>query len=497
MRIIQILFIFFCLCFLSLPAQNRQFTIQVETDDCLKLLNEKLQKRQLGNYSFKKKPSINKNENHFYSIYLNKKKEANLFQYLENSDCIKSLEEVPKTTFASENVPNDTLYPLQWNLSFIDANIAWATRFQQDTILIGIVDSGTDFTHPDLQNFYTNIMDPVNGLDDDNNGYIDDFRGWDFGMEDNDAQIVEGIGLDHGVQMTSLSAAPTNNLHGIASAGRIVQYLPIKITNDQGSIGDPYEGVAYAIQMGCDIVNCSWTQNLLTNYAKSVIEMASENNILIVAAAGNFDNENPTYPCAHDDVLCVGAIDEQGNKTSSSSFGEWIDIASPGINLWAAKPNGSYSTTGGTSGACAFTSGAASWLVSVYPNESSAKIKERILLGAKEHIGLSNEHQNKLGEGALNLYSAQEQGNSNFSNLITWPNPSNGDFHIQFRLKKMQTYDLRILDLRGRELMKEKLDNLQIGENQLNLNIRLQSGAYFLVLNGGNSNFLEEIIIVN
>ncbi len=481
---------------IGLQAQVKQFNFQFEHPNCVYELNKEFKLRNRNNTLLRKMPGVSKS-NPFYSLKLDPVKDKKILDFLENESCILNLEVVPKTTFASSLPPNDTLYPVQWSLPFINAEEAWALRDQKDTILIGIVDTGTDFNHPDLQNYYTNILDPINGVDDDGNGFVDDYRGWDFGDEDNEAQIAIGIGLDHGVQMTSLAAAPTDNSHGIASAGRYVKYLPIKISDSQGVIGDPYEGVAYAIAMGCDIVNCSWTQQVITNYGKSVIAHAKENDVLVVGAAGNFNNTSATYPCSHPDVLCVGAINESGNKTNTSSFGNWIDIASPGLNLWAAKPEGGYGISGGTSSACAFTSGAAAWLLSVFPEESSITIRDRILNAAKENTNLSVEFEGKMGVGLLNIFSSQEYQSSELSDFIVWPNPSNGEINLQFRLNKLENYKLYLFDLLGREMVQRNLNNLQLGDNQLNFKWAVKSGAYYLILKAENSFFLQEIIIEN
>ncbi len=492
----RLLFALFILTFLSLKAQKRHFNFQMEDVSCFENLNIRLAKQKQHTIPLHKM-SVSANLNYYYSIQLDIDRDSSLLHHLKHSACVQNLEMVPKTTLATIFIPNDTLYPAQWNLDFIDAPEAWGIRNPTDTILIGIVDTGTDFDHPDLQNFYRNEADPENGLDDDGNGLVDDYRGWDFGMVDNNAQIADGIGLDHGVQMTSLAAAPSNNLHGIASPAPMVKYLPIKITNDQGGIGDPYEGVAYAIEMGCKVINCSWTQSAITNYGKSVIALAKEKGILIVGAAGNFDNNNPQYPCADPTVLCVAAIDDSGEKTTVSSYGPWIDIASPGLNMWAARPGSNYGLAGGTSGACAFTSGTAAWLFSIFPEEDGTAIKNRIMEGAKEHSLLFEPYLTNLGTGTLNMFQAQENEEKSFSGLEVWPNPSNGNFSVTFRLVEMEDYSLFIFDVLGREIVRKTMDNLQLGENQVDLNLVLKSGAYYLVLKAENTFFLQEIFIGN
>lgn len=480
---------------MNIVAQENKFILEVAGEDCIRDFESYISRSEFStDYS---KMYGSSTQKAFYTVKIHASKFHLKYSNLTSNPCIGKLEKVPETILANATTPDDPLFSSQWSLSEIEAELAWSLRNPEDSILIGIVDTGTDFNHPDLQNYFINKNDPVNGIDDDANGFTDDFRGWDFGEEDNDPQINTGFNLDHGMEMTSLAAAPTDDGIGMASAGRTISYLPIKFSDAAGNIENPYEAIAYAIEMGCDIVNCSWTQDASTSYAEFVMDLAIEKDVLIVAAAGNFDNSTLRYPCAFDNVLCVGAIDESRDKSGVSSYGSWIDIASPGSNMWAAKQDSTYFKTGGTSAASAFTSGAAAWLRSIYPTETAGDIKTRILKGSSAHESLVSVGKNQLGQGILNLYGAQVYGEPEFESMVLWPNPSNGTVHIDFRAQKQKKFQLYIYDILGRKLVDQQLDNIQLGDNQLDCNFYFKNGQYILILQAENSRFQTEFVIVN
>jgi len=137
--------------------------------------------------------------------------------------------------------PNDTSLPSQYYIGLINAENAWGITKGDTNIVIGITDTGWDPTHPDLiGNVKKNYADPINGFDDDLDGYTDNFLGWDLGMNDNDA-LWESTG--HGVNVTGIAAATTDNVTGIAGVGFKTRFLPIKISNSVGQLKQAYQGV--------------------------------------------------------------------------------------------------------------------------------------------------------------------------------------------------------------------------------------------------------------
>ncbi len=204
---------------------------------------------------------------------------------------------LPELTFT----PNDTLLSQQYYLGLINAFNAWNINQGDTSITIGITDTGWEPAHPDLiSKIKINYSDPINGVDDDNDGYIDNYYGWDLGMNDNNALFES---TSHGVAVTGIAAAATNNTTGIAGVGFNTTFLPIKISNAAGFLTHAYQGVVYAADHGCFIINCSWGSYENSRFQEDIIKYAQINHgCLVVAAAGNDNLETPFYPASYEGV---------------------------------------------------------------------------------------------------------------------------------------------------------------------------------------------------
>ena len=378
--------------------------------------------------------------------------------YWTNTNVIEYIEQLPETFFSTDTLPSDPYYPFQWEHSFVNSAQAWNLLSTNDSnFLVGIVDSGSDFDHEDLKHFHINPNDPINGVDDDNNGLIDDYRGWDFGEYDNDPSIVNA--LPHGREMTSLVAAHTNNGIGMSAMSYNVKYITAKISSDMGQIFDPYEGITYVVDQGAKVVNCSWYQNVSTKYAQDVIDYALSKNALVVASAGNDNSDQMVYPASYSNVIGVGAIDNTGLKTSVSNYGDWVDIFAPGKDIYVAYPNNTYFTTGGTSVSCALVSSACSLLRKLFPNENPTQIITRI-----KRSGQPITNTNISGK-YLNLFGAAQ------SEVITdfkiFPNPSkDGTVSIDLPFAKNNTPILiEVYNVLGRLMYRQKIVFRKWGKN--------------------------------
>ena len=169
--------------------------------------------------------------------------------------------------------PNDPSYSLQWGLSKINATTAWDVEQGDTSVVVGDVDSGVEWTHPDLsENIWMNRNEiPGNNIDDDNNGYVDDIRGWDFAgadyqnLQGDNNPAPTGFNNEHGTTTAGTACAVTNNSTGVASIGFKCKVLAIKVSADNdsrapgglGYIIAGYQGIVYAALMGADVINCS------------------------------------------------------------------------------------------------------------------------------------------------------------------------------------------------------------------------------------------------
>lgn len=315
-------------------------------------------------------------------------------------------------------IPNDEKIGNQYYLSKIHAYQAWDISQGDTNTVIGIVDSGTDLDHPDLiGNLKYNYNDPIDGIDNDNDGFIDNYRGWDMGDMDNDPQVIAGGGNSaHGVHMCGIAAASTNNVSGVAGVGFRCKFLPVKMNdlNDQYIAG--YEGMVYAADHGCKVINCSWGgQQNAGKYGQDIVNYVTFNrDALVVAASGNSNSDIPFWPASYDNVLSVGATgpDDERMFISNSyatSYGYYLDVCAPGsgiFNTWDYPYF--YKSISGTSMAAAVTSGAAALVRSHLPALTALQTAEKLRATAdKIDILPSNlPYFEKLGTGRINVFKA-------------------------------------------------------------------------------------------
>lgn len=338
---------------------------------------------------------------------IRKLNQLKLFDYVERYV-------LPQLTYA----PNDTAIGNQYFLNLINAFNAWDIQKGDTNIVVGITDTGWDPSHPDLLgNVKKNYADPINGIDDDNDGYIDNFMGWDLGMDDNDA-LFESTA--HGVYVTGLAAAVTDNITGVASVGFKTKFLPIKISNSAGILTKAYQGIVYAADHGCFVINCSWGSFFPGQFQKDVINYAViDKGCLVVAAVGNNDNDTLFYPAAYDGVLSVAASEQSDFKKNNSNYGYYVDISAPGEAMFTTGSAGSFGLNGGTSMAAPVVSGGAALVKAQFPSYTNQQIAALLRTTADDLNSLNPLYIDKLGKGRLDLFDALTTINPQFLDLTS------------------------------------------------------------------------------
>lgn len=313
--------------------------------------------------------------------------------------------------------PNDPDVTNQYYLNLVNAYTAWDIQKGDTNVVIGITDTGWDPSHPDLiNNIKKNYDDPINGFDDDNDGYTDNFLGWDLGMNDNDA-LYEST--SHGVHVSGLAAATTNNGTGIASIGFKTKFLPVKISTAAGVLTHAYQGIVYAADQGCQIINCSWGSYAKGKFQQDVIKYAQQKGCLIVAALGNNSTETKFYPACYDGVLTVAATDQNDSKKNNSNFGYHTDICAPGEAIYSTVGFGTYANNGGTSMASPQVAAAAALVKAQFPSLTNAQIIARLKATADDISPQNTGYDDKLGGGRLNVYTALTAVNLEYIELDT------------------------------------------------------------------------------
>lgn len=314
---------------------------------------------------------------------------------------------------------NDPLTSNQYYLDLIRAYDAWNITTGDDDITIGIIDTGIDTDHEDIvNNLWLNTADPIDGEDNDGNGYVDDYYGYDFADEDNDPNVQNG---NHGMIVGGIAGASTNNGKGIAGVGYNTKVAALKgFRTSNGTSNGLYEAIVYAADMGFDVVNLSWGRmGLPLQSEQDIINYAVlEKNMVAIAAAGNEGGkpteQNKFYPASYENVLSVGASDASDNKSSGSTFNYSVDLLAPGVSMYSTIKNDSYTNGGpGTSYAAPQVAAAAALVKDVFPNLSALQIMERVRSTADDiyDIGNNSDYEGKLGKGRLNVLRAVSESN--------------------------------------------------------------------------------------
>jgi subtilisin family serine protease len=310
----------------------------------------------------------------------------------------------PNFALEKTAVPNDPSFSSQWALNNtgasggvadadIDAPEAWNLATGSSGVVVGVIDSGVMYNHPDLaSNMWVNPGEiPGDGLDNDANGYIDDIYGYDFANNDSDPMDDDG----HGTAVSGIIAAATNNNVGVAGInwGGKIMALKYARSGFVASTADVIEAVNYATMMRRDYgVNIRATNNSygIFGYSQALadaIQAGGDSGILFVSSAGNSNTNNdfgPQYPANYplNAILSVAATTRQDLKASFSSFGPTtVQLGAPGLDVLTTRLGGGYSGFSGTSAASPVVAGVAALLWDYAPYATLPEIRQAILDG--------------------------------------------------------------------------------------------------------------------
>lgn len=262
--------------------------------------------------------------------------------------------------WALETFPNDPDFPSQWWLSRIRAPAAWDYATGSSSITIAIVDSGVDYSHPELD------------------GKI--IGGWDFVNNDADASDDNG----HGTSVAGIAAAESNNTLGIAGVSWGAQILPVKVLDwaGLGSYEDLAAGIIYATDAGAAVINLSLGGSAPSELLKQAVDYATSAGVMVIAASGNSGTSGVLYPAKYSNVITVSATDSGNQVASFSNYGPEIDIAAPGQDIYSTNTGQGYATRSGTSMAAPIISGAAAILLGLPGNNAPSLVRQQLLITA-------------------------------------------------------------------------------------------------------------------
>jgi subtilisin family serine protease len=286
-------------------------------------------------------------------------------------------------------VPNDTLYrQFQWNLRRIGMEQAWDLRPDAADVVVAVLDTGVDLSHPDLK---PNLLSDL---------------GYDFLNDAPSPQDDES----HGTAVAGIIGALGNNREGVSGIAWHVKLLPIKALNSQGRGPDSVmvKAILYAADNGARIINISSTGTRYSAALETAVQYAQDKGALIVAAAGNTGNGDNSvdYPAAFDGVIAVAAIDDKDQLATFSQRQSYVSMAAPGVDVpstaWAGAGRGPYASQSGTSIAAPHVSGAAAILWALRPDLTAADIANALETNADK----VNSTDPGYGAGILNVARA-------------------------------------------------------------------------------------------
>jgi subtilisin family serine protease len=365
-------------------------------------------------------------------------------------------------------IPDDPRVTDQWHLQHTNAYGAWDIVRGDTTrhAVIGIVDSGIYWNHPDLAgNIWVNaaedangngIFDPAdnNGTDADSNGFIDDVIGWDLGDNDNDP--VESSSMIHGTPVAGAASEVTNNDFQGAAIGFRARLMPIKVFNSLGQLAQAYQGMIYAGDNGAQVINCAWgLRGPYSQAEQNIINALHDEDVLVIASAAGFGDTVRVYPGAYDHVMAVASTDRNDHRASFSGHGTWVDICAPGVDILTTYPQNQFATYSGTSFSAAQVSGLAALIRAWYPQLPVDFVETLIEVSADSIPG----NNGLLGAGRINCYnalaiiSASDPATPDaFSLSQNYPNPFNAATVIRYVLPSMSDVRIDIYDILGKRV---------------------------------------------
>jgi subtilisin family serine protease len=316
-------------------------------------------------------------------------------------------------------IMNDPAIHKKWGLAQSDALSGWQLTTGSREIVVAIVDTGIDINHPDLKkNLWRNPGETgldkngknkaSNGIDDDNNGYVDDIHGWNFNAGNNDLTDNHG----HGTHIAGIVGAEGGNNYGVTGVAPKVSLMILKYFDPNSAsdnLTNTIKAFNYAVQMNAHVINYSGGGLEFSDKEYAAVKRAEQKGILFVAAAGNEHTNsdfNKYYPADYDldNIVSVTAINPTLRVLSSSNYGEQtVDIAAPGENIYSTLPNQRFGPMTGTSQATAFVSGVAALLMA-HNRDFDAKAVRKYILRTGDRLDWLK--QKTRTSRKLNVYRA-------------------------------------------------------------------------------------------
>lgn len=441
--------------------------------------------------------------------------------------------ELPDTT-----IPNDAFFNRQWGLyndgswtppgngmnmvadADVDMELAWDIETGDPNMIIAVSDSGMNFGHTDIaERVWQNEGEIAgDGIDNDGNGYIDDFQGWNWAYDNNNISDDHG----HGTNCGGIIGAISDNNKGYAGGNWNSKLMNLKCLNSDNTAytADMANSLYYAVDMGAKIVSMSIGGSQNSSVMSNAVQYMAEHNVILVACMMNFNNSVPYYPAAYsltyDNVIAVGSTDGDDRRTkpffwdpqSGSNYGSHISVVAPGNFIYGLSNTGNgYSTYwGGTSQATPLVAAIASLVLSVNPQLTPAEVRNIIQQTAEDQVGSPSEDTAGFdiyyGWGRANAHQAVLMAQQTLKttdvnrdfNFVKILNPvKNNQIELINNLNENGNANFSVYDFSGKKLM-SKQSAVHNGLNKISVP-GLPKGNYILKLEIGNYTKSFKIVV--
>ncbi|CAG0965823.1 Thermophilic serine proteinase [Methanosarcinales archaeon] len=333
--------------------------------------------------------------------------------------------------FASSGSWNQS-YPDLWGIRKINSSYAWDQTTGLPSVIVANIDTGVDRNHDDLKgNMWVNYAEiPENGIDDDKNGYVDDYYGWDWVNNDNDPMDDNG----HGTHTAGTISATGNNGIGVVGVNWNSRIMTLKFLNSGGSgyLSDAVKAMQYAADNGARVSSNSWGSSGTSTMLDEAIQYEHDSGMVVVVAAGNSNSDARDFtPASADLAITVAASDYTDARASFSNWGQKIDVAAPGVNILstrasinpmctAARTVGTnYCLVSGTSMATPHVAGLAALILAKDPSLTNEEVRQIIRTGAID-LGTPGKDRD-FGYGRIDAGSISLSDIKPLSPIITSP----------------------------------------------------------------------------
>ncbi|MBL0174242.1 MAG: S8 family serine peptidase [Ignavibacteria bacterium] len=345
----------------------------------------------------------------------------------------------PEHVLRVDVVPNDSAYTSQWGMKRIGMEKAWDRTRGSADVLLGVIDTGIDYFHPDLRTqtwinaaedgnrnggfepwasseLRNGVAGDFDGIDNDGNGFVDDVIGYDFvdqpgegnaaggDYRDPDADPLDEMG--HGSSVSGIIGAATDNTRGVAGIAHGCRMMTLRAFDARGvgAEGDVARCIAYAIDNGAVIINMSFGDTQYSRVLRDMVRYAFGRGVTMVASAGNSGNAVLHYPSAYDETISVSASAANDNLAGFSNYGATVDIAAPGQDVVTTERDGRYGSFNGTSASAPFVTGVAALVKSLHPAFGPEEIRG-VLIASAADLGAQG-WDDRFGAGLLDASRA-------------------------------------------------------------------------------------------